>query len=351
MPLQLVDLPSIPMPSVPSLPGLPSIPNPFVPGSLPSLPFPVPNVNQLTQPIKDVIGAIALAGMAPVATSILASYLAYLESQANNKLKSIPSELQAWLTSHYNVNLSAVRYAENIDTVHGQGITVGNHIYFTQAVNLNNDRSDINWLFHELEHCVQYKAMGGPGPFFAKYALQSAQSIIEKKTLNIHQLHDAIGLERDAINKQIAMDALFPWSVGSPPIIIPPAPPIVPITPPQTLTYTITVKTRAGTPSGTGSKIYVILIGTRATSKAIRVPPDGPLGLRITPGSSISMSGAITGLGDLKYITLLSDGTGPVSPNWHCESVNVQTNSGQQWHASVNTVLGGGNPLSVTVAV
>ena len=348
MPFDLVSFSDISIPSVPNIPGLPSsIPNPFIPGSLPNLPFPIPGYDKVSKPIKDVLAAVAAAGLAPVVTGILASYLAYLEQQANGRLKSIPSELANWLAAHYNVDVGSVRYAENIDTVHGQGITVGSHIYFTKGVDLIGSRDDINWLFHELEHCVQYQTLGGVGPFMAKYAVQCAAEIISKKSFDVH---DAVGIESEAISKAAAMDSIYPWGAGMPPVAFPPIHQPHDPGPAQTLKYTISITTADGIPSGTRSSIYLVLIGTRGSTQAIRVPPNGPLG-GIVPGSTISISDSITGLGDLRFITLLSDGAGLVSPDWRPESVKVTVSNGQSWTVAVNRVIGGDHPLSVTMGV
>lgn len=124
-------------------------------------------------------------------------------------------------------------------------------------------------------------------------------------------------------------------------------PPVPPAT--VTLTYTVTIKTGVGIPSGTGATAYITLHGKLNSAPAILVPPNGPLG-RIQPGSSITVTQTATGLGDLKSITLQHDNSG-ISPDWHVESVYVKASNGQQWAILVNKVIGGGNPTSVAIPV
>lgn len=126
------------IPGIPHIPGLPGIPNPINPAILPNLPFPLPDPGNLPQPLKDLIEFVSNAGAAPVTTGILVSYLAYLEQQASGKLKKIPYPLVRWLRPQYGVNVADVSYAENIDTVHRQAITVERHIYFPKSVDLSN---------------------------------------------------------------------------------------------------------------------------------------------------------------------------------------------------------------------
>ena len=127
---------------------------------------------------------------------VVREYFTYLDRQA--RYKSIPSKLRRVIETKYpKVLLSRVRYAENINTIHGSAITVGNNIYFPTSININN-RSDLHWLLHELEHVSQYNAHGGVEPFLVKYLINGAIEIGRNGSFSIH---DAINLERDAENK------------------------------------------------------------------------------------------------------------------------------------------------------
>ncbi|MFZ4664266.1 MAG: hypothetical protein ACOYNY_45135, partial [Caldilineaceae bacterium] len=125
-------------------------------------------------------------------------YFAYLDSQANGKWKEIPSELQDILRPHYpKVIMGNVRYADNIDTVHRQGITVEDRIYFPVSVNFDTP-GDFYWLLHELEHVGQYRVVGGADAFVLKYLFQGGLEIFTKGSINVH---DSISLEEEAISK------------------------------------------------------------------------------------------------------------------------------------------------------
>jgi hypothetical protein len=129
---------------------------------------------------------------------VVREYFTYLESQGSNRWKRLPKRLQSILAPEYiKAFLSKVRYAENINTVHGQAITVENNIYFPTSINLNN-YSDMSWLLHELEHVSQYQVHGGKTSFVIKYLANGVLEIGRNGSIDIH---DAINLERDADNK------------------------------------------------------------------------------------------------------------------------------------------------------
>jgi hypothetical protein len=124
---------------------------------------------------------------------VIREYFVYLDRQASYKSLD-PSLKEALAEKYSDVNLSSVRYAESVDTVHGAAITVGNKIYFPRRVNFK-DYSDLHWLLHELEHVRQYKVHGGVVPFLAKYLVNGAIEIGRNGSINIH---GEINLEREA---------------------------------------------------------------------------------------------------------------------------------------------------------
>ena len=130
-------------------------------------------------------------------------YIRSLEAQAQGKKQSLPSELVSAISGQYNIDLSQVRYATGINTGHGQAITIGNNIYFPSSVDLSKF-SQLNWMLHELEHVSQYEAHGGITPFLVKYVVQGGIQIFSRGHFNIH---DNIGLERDAENKADRIDS------------------------------------------------------------------------------------------------------------------------------------------------
>ncbi len=176
-----------------------NVPNPFtgIDNPLPDVPsfsFPVPKPEEWPQKAKDFVRGLIDAAIAPGVGVIVGAYFLYLETQAEGKLKPIPDPLRSWLQPHYNIGLNEIYYAENIDTVHGQAITVEDHIYFPSAVNLSKC-DDACWIMHEIEHSVQYRTMGGKVPFVAKYAAQIATNIIQTQSFDVH---DVLDIEADA---------------------------------------------------------------------------------------------------------------------------------------------------------
>jgi hypothetical protein len=139
----------------------------------------------------------ALAGLLlnPAAVGIVVSFFAFLERQARDKLKPIPEPLRDRLKPFYAVDLDTVRYAEGIDTLQeGNAVTVDRHIFFPEPIDLTK-RGDAHWLFHELQHCVQYAALGGKVPFLRKYLGQVVDGVVKSRTFNVH---DLLELEREA---------------------------------------------------------------------------------------------------------------------------------------------------------
>ena len=171
--------------------------NPFNGSTYDACPHPHPHVIK-KPPLKPVIDALDQTLIPPG----MKEYIQNLERQANNK-RGLPEALKSAISGQYNIDLNKVRYATNIDTGHGQAITIGYNIYFPSSVDLNDD-SQLNWMLHELEHVSQYKAHGGINPFLVKYVVQGGIQIFSRGHFNIH---DNIGLERDAENKADRIDS------------------------------------------------------------------------------------------------------------------------------------------------
>ena len=115
-----------------------------------------------------------------------------LAGQADGRWKALPPQLVAALQSQYQgVNLSAVRYAENINTGFSEGMTFGNQIYFPKSIDLT-DRGDLQWMLHELEHTGQYGRSPSQAATLCEY---------EAKGIGSGFNHDRINMERAAIAK------------------------------------------------------------------------------------------------------------------------------------------------------
>jgi hypothetical protein len=121
---------------------------------------------------------------------IVDQYIAYLRGQGHGRWKRLPDEIVLAVQQRYPMtDLRAVMYAENINTVHGQHITIGNEIYFTRNIDLQ-DYDDLELMFHELEHVLQYARRGGIRQFLAEYILKVPSLVISRRSFSVHDEHD-----------------------------------------------------------------------------------------------------------------------------------------------------------------
>ncbi|WP_178133967.1 eCIS core domain-containing protein [Vineibacter terrae] len=107
------------------------------------------------------------------------------------------------------IDLRKVRFAVDINTGHGQAITIGYRIFFPRKIDLD-DRNDVLLMLHELEHVVQYERRGGIRPFLAEYIAKIPTKIIERRRFNIH---DDLDIERAANAKaDRVITAYYGWN-------------------------------------------------------------------------------------------------------------------------------------------
>lgn len=128
---------------------------------------------------------------------VLQPYLASLQLQANGKWQALDQDFISLYQTHFSTDLRLVRYATNIDTGHGQAITIGNEVYFPDEFELAG-RQAHELMFHELEHVVQYTNRGGVDRFLLEYIAKAAGKIMSTGTLDVH---DIIDIESSAITK------------------------------------------------------------------------------------------------------------------------------------------------------
>lgn len=157
-------------------------------------------IGEALEELKDGVVRHVIATNPITATTVDAvrAYRGALQEQAKNKWQTLPSELIDILKPHYDFDLEQIRFATDINTVHGQAITFEYEIFFPKNVDFRT-YDDLRWLLHELEHTQQYKDVGGFEPFVTKYLLNGAAKIIQHKSVNIH---DEISLEKDADKKR-----------------------------------------------------------------------------------------------------------------------------------------------------
>ncbi|WP_064844254.1 eCIS core domain-containing protein [Rhizobium phaseoli] len=142
-------------------------------------------------------------------SAIVDQYIQYLEQQGDGKWIGIPADISASISAEYpEINLNTVRIAQNIDTVHGQAITIGNDIFIPTDISFDN-RHDLKLLFHELEHVAQYHRRGGVRPFLAEYIVKIPFKIIQRGSFEVH---DDIDIEQAAITKSVQVaNAAYGW--------------------------------------------------------------------------------------------------------------------------------------------
>lgn len=127
-----------------------------------------------------------------ICSAPMQQYEGTLRGQARTRWKPLPRHFVAALQSEYSVDLTSIRYAENIRTSNGQAQTFGRYIYFPVRIELR-DRDDLFWMLHELEHSVQFAgARGGQSGKLCEYAMKSVGAGFE---------HDRIDMERAADRK------------------------------------------------------------------------------------------------------------------------------------------------------
>jgi len=130
---------------------------------------------------------------------IVDEYIQYLQRQGNGRWQGIPQELTGRIRPFYpEINLNSVRFATNVNTLHGKAITIGNEIFFPWNLDLYNNANDQKLLFHELEHVVQYQRRGGVRPFLAEYIAKIPGKVISQRSF---QIHDQLDIEQAAIAK------------------------------------------------------------------------------------------------------------------------------------------------------
>lgn len=136
---------------------------------------------------------------------VIERYKAHLEKSAKHKWRKLsPTFIQEFSGYYPSLNLSNIRYADKIDTLHGQAITWGNHIYFPTTLNLDSP-GHLQWMLHEIQHSVQYQGRGGYKEFLGEYIWKAFGKVLENGHFDVH---DFIGPERAAASTASRIMAL-----------------------------------------------------------------------------------------------------------------------------------------------
>jgi hypothetical protein len=185
-------MPTISGPGVPSIGGFPIPIVPITPGIL--------TPQQIQQCISN-IGRCPATLLSQMTYSnirfIVEEYEGKLYNQAGNRWQRLDDDLISAVQKFYSIDLHAIRYVTNINTIHGMNMTLGNDIFFTSNMDPYNT-DDAHLLFHEMEHSVQYAARGGVEPFLSEYLAKSIGQVIARRSFSIH---DDIDIENAAISK------------------------------------------------------------------------------------------------------------------------------------------------------
>ena len=205
------------------------IPEPPAPPSIPIPPIVTPQ--DIQKCISNLNGCPAYVAAKVTYTAvqpIVDQYISYLQQQAKN-VSALDDRLIRAIQPYYSVDLHTVRYAININTIHGQNITIGNTVYFVKIMNFTNT-TDAWLLYHELEHVVQYANRGGVQPFLSEYILKAGGSILQGG--NSVDIHNNIDLEHAANAKANQVIAAVGPEIPPPPPLPPDLPDASPPPPP-----------------------------------------------------------------------------------------------------------------------
>lgn len=154
---------------------------------------------------KEVINRFPLQ----IARPLVDAYVNAMERQAQGRWKSLPAAFVKEFGEDYSeVDLNQVRYAENINTGHGQNMTLCYEVFLTGHADFSQ-RSDLELMLHELTHTVQCVKRGGVDPFLNEYLLHGAGAIIAAG--GRFGIHDNINFEQDANSHARDVINRFGW--------------------------------------------------------------------------------------------------------------------------------------------
>lgn len=125
------------------------------------------------------------------------SYQAYLDSQVK-EFKPIPADLVEVLQPYYDVDLTKVQIAENIETLSNYNTVVGYKIYYTKPLVYAQPKMQKNFL-HELRHVEHYQ--DNPLTFEAQYLAQVPLAVLRLREARMKSVHENMDFEMDAQEK------------------------------------------------------------------------------------------------------------------------------------------------------
>lgn len=158
----------------------------------------VPEINVASTLLEAGVKNVIVEPNYPIISSVILAKICELRSKAEGHWHELPKQLIDAAREFYNVDLSRVKYADNIGTCMrpDDGVTFEYEIFFPVAVNPLG--KDLHWMLHELTHVEQYKEFGGFDPFLKAYCTDVVVTCAKEFTCNPH---DKMVLETRAEEK------------------------------------------------------------------------------------------------------------------------------------------------------
>merc|ERR1719242_69392 len=125
-----------------------------------------------------------------VVKGVLKSYMFYLRTAAHRRgWKKLSPRLQQLAQPYFKFPLNKIRYATNVNTLHGDPATFGYDIFFPKDLNPREDEADLRELFKQLEYVEGYEKAGGIWPFLMHHVFGPARKvaffeIVQKRSLD-----------------------------------------------------------------------------------------------------------------------------------------------------------------------
>lgn len=143
--------------------------------------------------IRDPVGYLAQLPesiVSDVCSAPTQYYEKTLQAEAKDKWKALPQLFIDVAQGAYSVNLSGIKYAEDINTLDGSAQTFGNRIYFPRKIDFRK-YNDLHWMLHELEHTVQYsRAPYGKAGKLCEYSAKFMGAGFDHDRIDMEQAAD-----------------------------------------------------------------------------------------------------------------------------------------------------------------
>ena len=117
---------------------------------------------------------------------LIKRYKRHLFGQGRDRWQALPCALISIAQPHYpQIDLTRVRYADSVSTLHGGAIAWHYRVFFPWKVDLTR-KTDLFVMLHELEHVVQYEVRGGEQAFLSEYIQKAITQATARGTWRVH---------------------------------------------------------------------------------------------------------------------------------------------------------------------